>query len=83
MSHSLKQTSSPTVGREQDGRKEGKVCSADLSLRPTCKIELGHKALTLLVKKKWSPCPPHNEGIEDWLFGQLSVWLYFRMQLQA
>lgn len=50
MSHSLKQTSSPTVGREQDERKEGKVCSAALSLHHTCKIELGDKDLTLLGK---------------------------------
>lgn len=50
MSHSLKQTSSPTVGREQNERKEGKVCSAVSSLHHTCKIELGHKDLTLLRK---------------------------------
>lgn len=30
--------------------KEGKVCSAVLSLHHTCKIELGHKDLTLLRK---------------------------------
>lgn len=50
MSHSLKQTSSPTVGREQNERKEGKVCSAVFSLHHTCKIELGHKDLTLWGK---------------------------------
>lgn len=50
MSHPLKQTSSPTVGREQCERKEKKACSAVLSLHHTCKVELGYKDLILLRK---------------------------------
>lgn len=59
MSHSLKQTSFSTVGRKQNECKEGKVCSAVLSLHHTCKIELGHKDMTfwrkleLLSPKQW------------------------------
>lgn len=56
MSHSLKQTSSPTVGRELNECKEEKVCSATLRLHHTCKIELGHKYPTLLRKLELMSC---------------------------
>lgn len=63
MSHSLKQTSFPTVGREQNERKEGKVCSAVLHLHHTCKIELGHKYMTLLRKLERMSCTMKEQRI--------------------
>lgn len=50
MSHSLRRTSSPTVGRDQSECKEGGVCSADLISHHTCETESGQKGPAFLSK---------------------------------